>query len=132
MTADHDAITEIEERYVAATNASDVREFEDLYTEDGILMLPDRPAVEGREAIGHYLREFFKSISARMAMEIVEIEVHGSVAYCRGVFAYAISPKYGGEAVKMRGKFINLFKKDEIGQWTIWRNIYNTDHPVDD
>lgn len=32
----------------------------------------------------------------------------------------------------MKGKFINLFKKDEMDNWAIWRNIYNTDHPVDD
>lgn len=132
MTADHDAIVEIEKRYVTAINESDVQEFGALYAEDAILMLPDRPAMEGSEAITNYMREFFKSISARMAADVAEIEIHESIAYCRGIFAYAISPKYGGEAVKMKGKFINLFKRDEMGNWTIWRNIYNTDHPVND
>ncbi len=132
MTADHDAIVEIEKRYVTAINESDVQEFGALYAEDAILMLPDRPAIEGREAIADHMREFFNAISARMAADIAEIEIQEPIAYCRGIFAYAISPKYGGEAVKMKGKFINLFKRDEMGNWTIWRNIYNTDHPVND
>ncbi len=129
---DHDAITELVGRYAQATSKSDVQELDDILNEDAILMMPDRPAVVGRTAIVDHQREFFKSISARMAAKIEEIEVHETIAYCRGIFAYAISPKYGGEPVKMKGKFINLFKRDELGNWTIWRNIYNTDHPVDD
>ena len=132
MPDDQQLIAELVERYAQATNDSDAQEFGDIYTEDAILMLPDRPAVVGRTAIVDHQREFFKSISARMATKISEIEIHDSVAYCRGIFVYAISPKYGGEPVQMKGKFINLFKKDEVDNWAIWRNIYNTDHPVDD
>ena len=132
MADDQAVITELVDRYAHATTNSDLMELDDVLTEDAMIMLPDRPSLVGRTEIVDSQREFFKSISARMASKVEEVEIHDSLAYCRGIFAYSISPKFGGEAVKMKGKFIYLFKKDELGNWAIWRNIYNTDHPVDD
>ena len=51
MADDRSLILELEERYVATTNASDLMEFDDLFAEDALLMMPDRPAVQGRGAI---------------------------------------------------------------------------------
>jgi ketosteroid isomerase-like protein len=94
-------------------------------------MMPDRPAVSGREAIVSHQREFFKSIKAQIKSVVAEIEFTESMVYCRGAFNYSMEPKMGGEAVVMRGKFINLYKRDEMKQWRIWRNIYNIGHPHD-
>ena len=124
-------ILELEERYIAATNASDLMEFDDLYAEDAILMMPDRPAVQGREAIVAHYREFFRSIKARIASVVAEVEVFETIIYARGAFNYSMAPKMGGEAIVMKGKFVNLYKKDEMDEWRIWRNINNIDHPHD-
>jgi hypothetical protein len=35
----------------------------------------------------------------------------------------------GGEAIVMKGKLINLYKKDGMKEWRIWRSINNIDHP---
>lgn len=51
MHDDQELIAEPVERYAQATNDSDVQEFGDIYTEDAILMVPDRPAVVRRTAI---------------------------------------------------------------------------------
>jgi len=131
MSDDRTEILELEERYSAAINASDVDEIDDLFAEDGILMLPDRPAVSGRESIVAHQREFFRSIKASIRSVVAEVEIFESIAYVRGAFNYAMAPKMGGEAVTMRGKFINLYKRDEIKQWRIWRSINNIDHPHD-
>ena len=131
MADDRSMILELEERYIAATNASDLMEFDDLYAEDAILMMPDRPAVQGREAIVAHYREFFRSIKARIASVVAEVEVFETIIYARGAFNYSMAPKMGGEAIVMKGKFVNLYKKDEMDEWRIWRNINNIDHPHD-
>jgi uncharacterized protein (TIGR02246 family) len=131
MPDDRTIILELEERYAAATNASDLNEFDDLFAEDAMLMMPDRPAVNGRQAIVAHQREFFKSIKAGIKSVVVEIELLDGIVYVRGAFNYAMAPKMGGEAVKMRGKYINLYKRDEMKQWRIWRSISNIDHPHD-
>lgn len=131
MGDDRAVIEELEERWVAAMNGSDINEFDDLLTEDAILMMPDRPAVVGRESIVSHQREFFRSIRAQMASVVAEIEIFSEICYSRGAFSYRMTPKMGGEGVPMRGKFINLFKRDEMKQWRFWRNIYNIDHPHD-
>jgi ketosteroid isomerase-like protein len=59
MADDRSIILELEERYIAATNASDVMEFDELYAEDALLMMLDCPAVQCREAIVAHYREFF-------------------------------------------------------------------------
>ena len=55
-----------------------------------------------------------------------------SIVYVRGGFNYGIAPKMGGDPVVMRGKYLNLFKRDEMKQWRIWRSINNIDHPHED
>ncbi|NQW21334.1 MAG: nuclear transport factor 2 family protein [Chloroflexi bacterium] len=129
MSDERSLILELEERYAGATNASDIHEFDDLFAEDAILMLPDRPAVNGREAIVAHQREFFRSIKASIKSVVAEIEILESIAYARGAFNYSMAPKMGGEAVTMRGKYINVYKRDEMKQWRIWRSINNIDHP---
>ena len=129
MADDRSLILEIEQRYVASTNASDLMEFDELFAEDAILMMPDRPAVTGREAIVAHYREFFRSIKARIASVVAEVEVFKSIVFVRGAFNYSMAPKMGGEAIVMKGKFINLYKKDEMDEWRIWRSINNIDHP---
>jgi len=131
MPDDRSIILELEERYVAATNASDIMEFDELYAEDAILMMPDRPAVLGREAIVAHYREFFRSIKARIASVVAEVEIFETIVFARGAFNYSMAPKMGGEAIVMKGKFINLYKKDEMDEWRIWRSINNIDHPHD-
>jgi uncharacterized protein (TIGR02246 family) len=132
MSEDRSAILELEERYAAATNASDVDEIDDILADDAMLMMPDRPAVSGRDAIVAHQREFFRSIKASIKSVVAEIELLDSIVYVRGAFNYAMAPKMGGEAVKMRGKYINLYKRDEMKQWRLWRSINNIDHPHDD
>ena len=132
MSDDRSLVLELEERYSAAINNADVYEFDDLFADDAILMLPDRPLVQGRESIVSHQREFFRSIKASIKSIVAEIEVLESIVYVRGAFNYAMAPKMGGEAVTMRGKFINLYKKDEMEQWRIWRSINNIDHPHED
>jgi uncharacterized protein (TIGR02246 family) len=132
MSEDRSAILELEERYAAATNSSDVDEFDDILADDAMLMMPDRPAVSGRDTIVAHQREFFRSIKASIKSVVAEIELLDSIVYVRGAFNYAMAPKMGGEAVKMRGKYINLYKRDEMKQWRLWRSINNIDHPHDD
>jgi len=129
MADDRSLILELEERYIAATDASDVMEFDELFAENALLMMPERPIVQGREAIVAHYREFFRSIKARIAAVVAEVEVFETIVYARGAFNYSMAPKMGGEAIVMKGKFINLYKKDEMDEWRIWRSINNVDHP---
>lgn len=131
MSEERSLILESEERYAAAINASEVDEIDDLFADDAILMLPDRPIVEGRESIVAHQREFFRSIKASIKSVVAEVEMLESVVYVRGAFNYAMAPKLGGEAVTMRGKYLHLYKRDEMKQWRIWRAINNIDHPHD-
>ena len=132
MADDRTEVLELEVRYSAAINASDVDEIEDLFADDSILMLPDRLAVTGRDVIVTHQREFFRSIKASIKSVVVEVEVLESIVYVRGAFNYGIGPKMGGDTVVMRGKYLNLYKCDVMKQWRIWRSIYNIDHPHED
>ena len=132
MADDRTEVLELEVRYSAAINASDVDEIEDLFADDSILMLPDRLAVTGRDVIVAHQREFSRSIKASIKSVVVEVEVLESIVYVRGAFNYGIGPKMGGDTVVMRGKYLNLYKCDVMKQWRIWRSIYNIDHPHED
>ena len=76
MPDDRALIHEIEERYVDAMNGAQVMEFDGIFADDAILMMPDRPAIAGREAIVAYYTEFFRSIKASLVSVVAEIEVY--------------------------------------------------------
>ena len=53
------AIKRVIDDWVAATNAGDAVAGASLFTDDGILMLPNEPAVIGKEAIRSHLQAHF-------------------------------------------------------------------------
>ncbi len=131
MPDDRSFIFESEERYAAAINASDVDEIDDLFAEDAILRLPDRPVVSGRETIVTHQREFFRSVKAASNRSLLKSRSwNRSSAY--GCVQLSNGSEDGSEVVTMRGKYINLYKRDEMKHRRVWRSINNIDHPHHD
>jgi uncharacterized protein (TIGR02246 family) len=98
------------------------------YTDDAVLMGPNRPAVVGRAAIEAGFRPFFLAFRGELAQEIEEIEVMGDQAWMRGRIHIRVTPKTGGKATELRGKYIAIARRCSDGVWRFARDIYNYDH----
>jgi len=113
-----------------AVSAGDVEAEVSRFTEDGIYMWPDAPSIEGHRALREWFEERFARVEARIEKETKEIEICGDWAFERGTYVARIRPKSSGTVRTVRGKYINIFRRQPDGSWRIGRRIRNRDHPA--
>jgi ketosteroid isomerase-like protein len=109
----------------AAYNTGDAAAVAKYYTEDGMRMPPNLPAVEGREAIAGQVKAGMDNGAAKVRLETDEIMTSGDMGWCRGT--YVIIDADGNEVDN--GKWIQVAKK--VGDyWYAYRDIWNSDNPI--
>lgn len=124
--ADRSAIESASERWAAAAAAGNWDEVASLYSEDAILMPPNAEAEEGRDAVRGHLAAFppLQSID----FDRVHIDGSGDLAYVHGTYTMTFTGP-GGQTTEDRGKYIEIWERQDDGQWRITRDIFNSDMP---
>ena len=131
LNADLQAILAVDESGDAAVTAGDVEGEISRFSEDGIYMWPDAPAVEGRTALRAWFTDLFERVEIELDNKTDEVEIHGDWAYTRGRSKAIIRPKDGGAARTVHGKYINILRRQPDGSWKITRRIRNRDHGIE-
>lgn len=94
-----------------------------MHAEDAVVMLPNRPAIEGREAI---LKHFAGWPAVSGGAEIVEIEPRGDLAVVRT--RYRLTMKLPtGSVVTDSGKGVEVWRRQPDGRWLLSRDISSSD-----
>ena len=127
----------IRERLVAAENAHDAGVMIEMMAEDVVLMFPDFPVQEGRDASARFIRDvtdFFRESAHRHITYVsAEVRVIGELAFDRGTFSFTFEWKDGREsAVVETGKYLWMYSRDKARTWRIWRAIVSLDQREDE
>jgi len=88
------------------------------------------PSKYGSEAIATLrgrARQLFEKYTVKMTPIIIHIVITGSTAYDYGWHEFTLMPKNGGEMIRKRQRYFELWNKDEAGNWTISLFINNAD-----
>ena len=85
----------------------------------------------GKAALRSYLQDLFAKFDARMVPIIIEIEVMGEVAVDYGWHELVLTPKSGGEPIRTRTRYVDLWKKNKTGDWKLAIFMDNADVPDD-
>ncbi len=112
-----EALKDTFSRLGEAVTSGDGLAYQNLFMPEGIVFLPDRPPLLGREAIGEYFREFFDNVTlATDYFEQVSIDIRGDVAIVRsrGTGRYIL--KETGEEFPLHNKFIDMLRFAD-GEW---------------
>ena len=127
--ADRAAIYEHRTAYNGALKAGDLEGWLATLSDDCVLLPPDAPALNGKEEIRQWAgKNMFSVFDIELDYDFDELEFMGQTAYAWGWFDQTLRPKDGGELIKLRGKFLDVFKTNEQGEWKLARWAYNTDH----
>ena len=126
--ADKAGVQETTDKFVAAFNAGDFDAMAACYTEDGVLMPPNNPAVSGRAAIKEFIGSMPKVKD--FSSTIGEIEGTGDRAIVYGTFAITFVMPDGTE-MKDNGKFIEVREKQSDGSWLMTHDMFNSDVPME-
>jgi len=98
-----------------------------FYTEDAVLMLSNRPALVGREAI---LQEYARTQWSELQVTPLEIDGNGDLAYIRGTISVEMMIEGLPEPISDTGKYVSIFKRQPDGSWPAVIDIINSDMPL--
>jgi ketosteroid isomerase-like protein len=125
--ADEAAIAEFNQRYLKAIN---------------IMLAPGRPPLVGKEANDAANARAAQMFKIEEHWTPLETVISGDLAYQRGTFTVAASPKAasGGASAgaaagpniprKTSGNFLRIYKRQPDGSWRMVRDMFNSDQPA--
>ncbi len=122
------AIKAVTEAFIQAFNSEDWTAGAAMYTEDAVLMPPNQPIVQGREAI----QTWFEAFPTLTEFNLIDVEIdgYGDLAFSRGTVSMTIAPEGAPEPIKDEGKSLVIFRKQSDGSWLLAVDIFNSDLPL--
>ncbi|MCL4833011.1 MAG: SgcJ/EcaC family oxidoreductase [Caldilineaceae bacterium] len=119
------AVNAIWDEYEASQVAGDPDRWIALWTDDGVKMPPNVPAIEGKEQIFARAQRSMAEPIDEMVVTALETESAGDIAYSRGVFSFTFTIDETGAQETMDGKFMTILQRQPDGSWKIHRDIHN-------
>jgi len=122
------AIEGIIQQYVQAMLAKDLNAWTDLWTEDAVMMPPNSPALEGREAIIQDLMA--GPAPTEFVLDVLDIDGAGDVAYVRGTYSITMTVAGVPEPVRDEGKYLSILMRQPDATWLFSVDTWNSDLPL--
>jgi uncharacterized protein (TIGR02246 family) len=123
--SDRQAIQAAVDGFTKAVLANDFTTAASYYAEDGMMLPPNGPVVQGRSAISALL-DGFPPITA-FTNTIVELEANGDLAYARLTYAMTMTPPGAKVPLNDSGKVLIILRKQANGGWLTMRGMWNSD-----
>jgi ketosteroid isomerase-like protein len=124
------AITEFNKRYLKAINDGDSATLASLTLPEHIMIAPGRPPIVGKEANDAANARAAQMFKIEETWAPVETFISGDLAYQRGTFTVAATPKAGGTTRNTRGTFLRIYKRQPNGEWRMVRDMFNSEQPA--
>ena len=128
MGSDERAIREMHTAWIDAVNAGDLARLLSLMAHDVVFLNPGRAPV-GRDGFPAGFSTAHQQSRLRCISELEEVVVVGDVAYTLSRDSLSVTPRAGGEATKLAGHRITIYRQQPDGRWLLARDA-NTLSPV--
>jgi ketosteroid isomerase-like protein/mannose-6-phosphate isomerase-like protein (cupin superfamily) len=126
--ADVSALNHLQKQVDSAIIAGDTERYLTFLTDDAVLMPPNGPAVTGKDAIRSWNQAMSRAFRIQeYASRNDEVIVAGEWAFRRAAIDWTLTATSGAQAVRDRGKFIIIYRRQGDGSWKVARDIWNSD-----
>jgi uncharacterized protein (TIGR02246 family) len=118
--ADARAVRDVEAAWVKDIGTKDVGKFVAYYADDATLMMPNAPALNGKDAIRAALKPMLADPNFSLTFQNTRAEASkgGDIVYTTGAYTMTISdPKNPKAATTDKGKYLTVFRKQSDGSW---------------
>lgn len=122
MNQDEQAIRELIETWLRATQAGDIDTVLNLMSQDAMFMSAGQPPMIGREAFARGLTKVLSENVIESTSEIAEVVVCGDLAYCRAKLTVTITSKHGQLPILRNGDTLSVLRKEADGKWRLTRD----------
>lgn len=112
-------------QYSESLTSSKAEKVADFYTEDAILMEPERHDIMGRDAIQSYFAEMFDRVEIKKSSIIPgETRIYGDTLFQFGTFHESRQPK-DKRVSGVDGRFFSIWQRQPDGSWKIARLMHS-------
>jgi ketosteroid isomerase-like protein len=98
-----------------------------VYMPDG---LGQTMGVAAADAIRMQFRELTGRYYVELQPIIIEIRIQDSVAYDYGWHTWKKTPRDGGPQITAKDRYVDIWRKDEKGEWKLWMYMSNANIPM--
>src|SRR5436305_2615752 len=111
--ADVKTIKDTEMAWMRTAGTKDVEKFVVYYADDGVVLLPNAPAIAGKDNIRAALKPLFAdpNFALQFGATKVDVSKSGDLAYSQGTYSMAVTDPNTKVATIDRGKYLTVFKK---------------------
>jgi uncharacterized protein (TIGR02246 family) len=122
MSADETAIRALVESWCEAAREGNVAGMLELMTDDALFLVPGAPPMQGRHAFEQGFHTALAAFTIDSKAEVLEVEVCGTLAWCRTQLNVTMVPRAGGPLVRRAGPVLSVFRKNALGHWQLARD----------
>lgn len=129
---DVEPIRGLVDRFLTAWNSSDTTALASMVTDDVILLQPDGPVLQGRDAILEFIAGSYDPTLLQQTATVDELAALGpQYAYGRGSWSVEPTGEAGPDVEGGNGKWSTIYRLGADGQWRMWRWMWNQPSPAD-
>ena len=128
--ADIAAINALYEKWVRGLNTDDFELFISVWADDSTRMEPNSPAITGIEQVRAHFKVPFEQFNyGTDVYGDSEVQVSGDLAFYRGNYTLALTPKDGGPTTHFDGKWLDILKRQADGSWMVYIDSVSDNAP---
>ena len=121
---DTNEIENVVAKYIEGINRSSADALVPLFTQDGVVMAPDAPTMEGAEQLRVFFDHGFRTIKLDAKIFIDEVVVSGNHAFARTHSQVKVKVIQANVTQPEENRELFVFRKDD-GAWKIARYMFN-------
>jgi ketosteroid isomerase-like protein len=114
--------------YAMAFNAGDTAQVAALYSKDAIFMMPETPAYKGTKGVRAQTQTAIDAGWRNIKFKTIKSGSDGNIAFNIG--SVSMDQPSGSGTVKVKGKYLDIYRRQRDGSWKIIATMYNTDKPA--
>ncbi len=125
-----DTASKAHDAYLAAINSNDLAKVLATVTDDVVLLAPNSPAIEGKDAVRPWIAGYFEHFETRWHKTPLEFVVAGGWAFERYSYRFVDTPRNGGTSLVDTGNGINIYRLEQDGVWRVARDTWASDQAL--
>lgn len=119
-------LAKADEDWSKAAAAKDLERVASFYADDALAYPPGEPMAIGRAGAKKVWEAYFKDPSFAVSWKTEHAEVAGELGYTSGSSETSVKGP-DGQIVRMKGKYVAVWRKQKDGSWKAIHDIWNDD-----
>ena len=119
-------VAQLRQKHVNDFNAGNLEGMAEQISEESITMPPNQSPLVGGAAVMEFLREGMASANTTMQVQPKDLVVEGAYAIDSFNWTQEITLN-SGESSSDSGNCVWVWRKEQDGEWRLWRTIWNSD-----